>query len=135
MKPDTTKPMRRLLLLAGVAVLGIVTFLVDLSMRPRVRINQESFDRIQIGMTQLEVEEILGGPPDRYTGRRGTFSVAIDSMSSQKQWIGDEGTIYVQLSWDRRKREPGRVQHKDFLPAQPETLGERLDRTLSWLWE
>jgi hypothetical protein len=31
------------------------------------RLHRENFDRIEIGMTQAEVEELLGGPPGNYS--------------------------------------------------------------------
>jgi hypothetical protein len=52
--------------LAGAALVAAGVALVIRNASPRLRITQESCDRIESGMTRTGVERILGGPPGKY---------------------------------------------------------------------
>jgi hypothetical protein len=65
---------RRRLLLVGLGALallgcGLIVWLTY----PRHRLNQASYERIEVGMTLEEVEAILGGPAADYTGGRASI--------------------------------------------------------------
>ncbi len=87
-----------------VLLLALVTSLWVLA-RPRPhRINREGFDRIEEGMTQREVEDILGRPPGDYTDRRetlpdGRWKYVAGWMrghpSYPREWLSDDGRVMV----------------------------------------
>jgi hypothetical protein len=65
------------------------------------RFSEEQFDRIQEGMTQPEVEAVLGCPPGNYTGNNrlltslpirsefGLSSLRISPTGNFKEWVAD----------------------------------------------
>ncbi len=70
-------------------------------------VNQENFDRIRTGMTQQEVEAILGSPKESSSASFGGLSGGAAS------WQSKDATITVQFV-------NGEVQFKQFLRAIPE---------------
>jgi hypothetical protein len=61
----------------------------------RHRINQESIKLIEIGMTQSEVEALLGAPPGNYSVG-GISAHAIPPPPYRREdWIGDECAVDV----------------------------------------
>jgi len=56
------KRRKRWLLASLFSLLSVVTTFALICWLPRTAINQETYDRIEIGMTLAEVEAILGGP-------------------------------------------------------------------------
>jgi hypothetical protein len=109
--------MRKKLVAVVVAVLIVVTgpWFLDLS-QPH-RINRDGFERIIKGMTQQEVEKVLGKPPGDYTDRRTVQWAAKDrywrlhSWTSvpppwwrvwMVEWISDDGKIEVGLDEEDR---------------------------------
>src|SRR5687768_7409723 len=95
---------RLLTTLAVLAVLLAGGYLTLWWTAPRHNISQAGFDAIQLGMTQEEVEAILGGPPGIY-GRKDPDEVPwfdqIDGNSRDRwalpmmQWVGDNFGIAV----------------------------------------
>jgi hypothetical protein len=91
-------------LMLAVGVLAIVVVVVPLGLRvwPRRHgppfIDRAHCDRIEKGMTQEEVEAILGGPPGKYTNKN---IVLLDLRSWRpagerlETWTGDEGVAEV----------------------------------------
>jgi hypothetical protein len=65
------------------------------------RITQENFDRIQDGMSEQEVQALLGKP-----GESSNITVLGLSGASSK-WVADDGTISVQFV-------NGKVRAKSF---------------------
>src|SRR5262245_62049938 len=101
----------RLLWLAGAAVLSLIVCAILLSAhRTGPGVTRENFNRIQVGMTEAEVEEILGGPSGFYTNR--PVVVPMEGTMFRRWWIGDEGVLTIELTFD----EPRRVGHKEFAP-------------------
>ena len=93
-----------------VALAGVAAFVAW----PRVdRITRENADRIRPGMTQAEVEAILGPPGDYRSG--ATVLAYDDGMSAAKvgrtaeDWVNDRGAITLEFN------QAGRVV---FDPAQ-----------------
>jgi hypothetical protein len=68
-KAVLTRKTRLGLAIAAVAVLGIVGWC---SMAPRHTISEANYSRIRLGMTEGEVEEILGTPAGDYTFGRAS---------------------------------------------------------------
>ena len=90
---------RLLLLLAAVALGLLAGYLTLWRTGPQHRITRESFARIQAGMTEQEVEAILGVPAGYYATARVAFAECYDlrvpAGAVEKQWTCDEGTILV----------------------------------------
>ena len=119
------------MLAAGLIVLLIPSLLLPTS-RPKSAINQENFDRIQVGMTEDEVEAILGGPPGNYTDRRYPMSYTGGSLL-YRSWIGDGGVISIGGSRDQDDpNAPWRVSCTYFTPHRPEPFVDRVLDLLPW---
>jgi hypothetical protein len=90
---------RLLLLLMSVALVLLGGWLTLWPSSPQHRINRESFARIQEGMTEQEVESILGVPAGDYATARVAiaedYDLRVPAGAVQKQWTCDEGTILV----------------------------------------
>ncbi len=117
-------------LIAAPSVLGlfaVALFLLWPGPDPGTR---ATYDRIQNGMTESEVEAVVGLPPGDYATApteydRGTAGFEeFKAIPGLVQWSGDEGTILVgfDFSW--------RVAKKAYWPA----VGKTEKSTLrSWL--
>ncbi|MCI0378840.1 MAG: hypothetical protein L0215_14630 [Gemmataceae bacterium] len=123
---------RRLLRLAATSVLllGAGYGVLWLTAGPRHRINHESFNRIQEGMTEKDVEAIFGVPAGDYT-TGPVMELKSDSGFSKvwrvdKPWMSNFSRIYV--AFDER----GLVVWKRYLPVVPEeeSFGDKLRRWL-----
>jgi hypothetical protein len=69
---------------------------------PRPGITMRNYHRIEVGMTEDEVAELMGEPPHRtgWSPNVGAFCPIIDS--NQRSWgIGDGREILITLSEDR----------------------------------
>jgi hypothetical protein len=95
-----------LVVLAGLAVVGAAGAVV-LWQTPSQRITRENCDRIGPGMTQAEVEAILG-PPDDYRTGCGESDFGNDSAS---RWVGDPPGFH--FSWRL-----GWFAYPNFLPVE-----------------
>jgi hypothetical protein len=114
-------------LLGVLLLLDIGAGLVGVQRRPKSSIGRENCEKIQPGMTEAEVEEILGLPDGNHTsGRVKIVPPPILVMGPLpppwKDWIGDEGTIRVFFD------EAGKVLATHFL--EPLRLEESLLDTL-----
>jgi outer membrane protein assembly factor BamE (lipoprotein component of BamABCDE complex) len=124
---------KRLQVVAGIVLVGVVllgTARLRRSEDPRLTrgrlINQKHCDRIKAGMSQAEVEAILGGPPGDFTtgpvfySSTGSCSFG-DGRTRQETWSTDDGQIVVDFN------ERGVVQSTTFnsgLMPPPRTLAE-----------
>ncbi|HMF15961.1 MAG TPA: hypothetical protein VKE98_02090 [Gemmataceae bacterium] len=108
---------RRLFWLAYAACVLLAVFWGARLLTPRHRINRESLEKIQVGMTLEEVEAILGVPPGDYA----TKEIGI-------AWVGEEGAIHVMLNPE------GRVSYLAWLEPWRELIGEVtfLDKLRGW---
>lgn len=103
-------------LAAAVVMAGAATFMIP---GPPPRISKANFDKIKIGMPQIEVEEILGPGADRssytnrifyghmYIGPQGRCPSFHDMF-----WDGDDGTIQLTFTY-------GTVRHKQWCEDVP----------------
>jgi hypothetical protein len=112
---------RKLLAVLGVA-LAVLNAVGTFVLWPQEhRISQENFDRIQNGMTQDEVEAILGSPGDYRTGpiillngwRSADDDLGFWKPPIRAAWCGDAGFAYGIYDFG----EPRRVHSLCFLEA------------------
>jgi hypothetical protein len=127
---------RRLTLGFGLlCCLGLVGVWLLRPAAPVHRINRASFEQIQGGMREAEVEALFGTPAGDYTG--GAFAPADcgvglttiwhgpkDQVAAWEVWSADEGEILVGFDQERR------VAAKLFVPM---FRGSFTRRWLSWL--
>jgi hypothetical protein len=112
-------PLACALLLLGLSVTLVL---------PRGPINQENFKKITLGMTQKEIEDIIG-PAGDYSTHPPAFELddvcllMLDGDSiTGVEWASDEAVISI--SFDSA----GRLERKSILVPMPETFLEKLRR-------
>ena len=97
---------RALFVIAGLTLAMISGFVGLLFLLPDPPVSTARFAKVQKGMTQAEVEELLGGPPGDYQTGRGSGMFVIDFLSPgdsvSKEWTGDDGVALV--AFDRSGR-------------------------------
>lgn len=121
---------RRFLLWATLIALGLgaVSFFVTAPNFPS-KVTQENFNRVEEGMSEAELEAILG--PPGYYYRYRPHAVVEHGIVFRRYWLGDEGCIIIELAGpDNEPDGIRRVGRKDFFPLAPETYGERWLRRL-----
>lgn len=89
-----------------IRILGIIALALALAACGSP-VNQENFAKIETGMSQQEVEAILGAPDESSTATFGGLS------GGNATWKHKDVTISVQFMNDK-------VQFKQFLRGQPE---------------
>src|SRR5438128_2180645 len=118
---------RRLFLLVAriVVLVGGLGFVLLRSTSP---ISQAGCDGIEKGMSQDEVETILGGPPGNYHNRQVDINVpdAPERGLVMKLWIANDGAAFVWFD------QTDNVRHVHFSPAlnRNEGLFEKIRRWL-----
>lgn len=89
---------RRLLWLVGIAVLGVVLW-----PRPAHRITRENVLRIELGMSEQEVNDLLRVPAGNYHPRGKLLALSSNlPAGTPKVWVGDELGLAVWFDEDRR---------------------------------
>ena len=107
--------------------------------RPPSTITRANYDRIKLGMTEAEFEDLLGCPSVFYTDR--PVVVLMSAVMVRRWWVGDEGVLGIELDLDTPdpyesiRTRSGRVIHKHFSPLPPESFGEKLRRRLERRWD
>lgn len=114
---------KRLILIAALPLAIVVTFGILAMLPPRPGVTKANFDRIQHGMTKMEVEEIFGG---KNTGiwadpkKQQVWDVVIGGQSF---WKADDGSeAYIDFVHDG-------VTEKTWEPST-ETLFHKIRRWL-----
>jgi len=113
---------RSIRLVTLLALFGLAVFWLALRLQPSDRISREGFDRIQQGMTQEEVEAVLGVPPGEYVTEetrerlrqrslRRIFFLQKASWRAER-WLGDRNDACVRIIV--AFNEQGLVADKDF---------------------
>jgi hypothetical protein len=91
---------RRLIIWAwvGVVVLAVAGALV-VYFQPQPRIDKETLDRITPGMTEKEVENLIGAPPGRYCDFE-PMDTRVQQVKGdyKKEWVGNDLIICVGFS-------------------------------------
>jgi hypothetical protein len=99
---------RRLFWFGFAACLCLAVFWGVRLLTPPHRINRESFEKIQVGMTQGEIEKLFGVPPGEYTtgpyrlDRWGGTGL-LQNCFADMYWLADEGEVFVYLD-DQKER-------------------------------
>jgi hypothetical protein len=107
------------------ALIAIVACLaISSAFWPRKSISEESCEKIQIGMTRDQVEEILGGP----ARQEGGIPVMISVDDGWKEWVSEYGIVVVWFD------KADRVYKKEFFenPGKPPSLFSKLRANLPW---
>src|SRR5262249_34741461 len=105
---------------------------------PRDRITAESWEKIRLGMTEKEVEDILGGPGtnikdiEEFERTRGVPLIKVEIQlleglgrritEAAKVWIGRSGVIMIEF-------DKSDVTNKHFWEVKPNSF---LDRVSAW---
>ena len=141
------RKLKWLAIVLAVSLLGLGTALL---LWPRDRITVESWQKIQIGMTEEEVAEILGRPGMSSDEHRAQY-VRLEKklgqppwdwedprleqpelrrqglmVSEDRIWVGRHGCIQIELDQDNH------VSWKEFSPVRW-VNGSILDRLRDWL--
>jgi hypothetical protein len=108
---------RRLLLIAGTLAIGAFLSLVAFArLLPHPGVSEANFERVEIGMTEAEVEAIFGQPP---------LDPTKVPFREHRFWMGeDRARVIIQF-------QDGVVTRKIWTPSQ-ETALERICRWLHW---
>jgi hypothetical protein len=138
---------RRMLGLVAVVAMGLTGYAGWLVLTlPVCQLSLRGLDRIQPGMTQAEVEAILGAPPGEYcTGALICASWGNDPLHFgwngpgyvDQTWTGDDGILKVRFRPDGTVA-PEPVTAKAMIRFQPgvilppPTLFDRLRGWLGW---
>jgi hypothetical protein len=121
---------RRLLLVGVVALCGLTALVTWLRLPARPRVTRENFALIREGMTEGEVADLLGGPPDRWEDVERLPEedrIRVGDWDAPRPWIGEECVLVVRFF-------DGQVTDKELHEretAQDGLLG-RLRRLLPW---
>jgi hypothetical protein len=127
---------KRWLLMAGVVLAAFVAVLaVRAYLGPGRWIDREHYNRIWKGMTQAEIEALLGAPPGHYN--RATTSYQSRDLTPEEPaqarrayWVGDDG--YIRVTFDPQA---GTVVAKQFMePVPPSSVAEWVHGWLRRLW-
>jgi hypothetical protein len=97
------------LALTALCITVTFAFLV-LSVRRSSPIGQAGCDRISRGMSEAEVEKILGEPTESWGGPLGLITW-FPEPPARKYWMGKTGTAMVYFD------QAGKVMHVQFAPA------------------
>jgi hypothetical protein len=136
---------RKLLLGVGTATLLVLAghLLLPLLPRPGAGITPDNYERIQVGMTEKEVEAVLGARAGDYSGGRAYFPASehrpriprairprergFGPDETLHMWAGDEVAVYVWFDG------AGRAVDKMLRPLRPDGgPWDRLRRLLPW---
>jgi hypothetical protein len=116
-------------LIAPIAVaLALAALLVPVFQRPPSADDRARFDRIEDGMTERQVEEVLGGPRGVYDRTRRPWpgltatSFPGSNSSHRSWWYFSDCTVEVDFDDDHR------VTGKRIEPLPPQSLRERAVR-------
>lgn len=123
MEPQTTRTRRRRAVLATLGATSVLTLLAVLlwpaSLEKRV-------SRIHSGMTQAEVEAVMGSPPGRYRTDDG-YSTLKHPIEGALEWDLNEGFVVVQFD------SAGTAKDATLYPTQYErSLVRRFLDRLGW---
>jgi hypothetical protein len=127
-------------LLVGLALAAITLVIVGVwpggNPQPRARLQVENYPRIQIGMSQAEVEALLGGPPGNYGkyadgGWMMTAEGYIAPTGSVERIWCDDSTRY-EIYFDNKGCVAGHHRRAGYQQTPRESLLAWLRRSLGF---
>jgi HAMP domain-containing protein len=96
---------RRLLLsVAALAAFAALLLVGGWLLRPHTRIGQETYLKINNGMTQAEIEALIGGPPGNYGVGEGeidlgaSWGLAYQPSPNARLWLGP--TVAIEVAFE-----------------------------------
>jgi hypothetical protein len=121
--------MRKWLIVAGVGFVALLVivgawFVYDaLSTRPNIRLAIENFPKIKDGMTQPEVEALLGGPPGNFGRHSGGGMMTMEGYSAphggtELIWCDDANRF--EIYFDQGNRVVGMHRRAGYSQEPPE---------------
>jgi hypothetical protein len=113
---------KRLVRFALAAALCIGVVLVVLALMPRSQVTRANYDRITVGMTLAEVEELFGQ-------KGGVFHGFANKRATTYYWQADDGALAL-IDFDDNERVAELAQWSD----STETIGDKLRRWTRWAW-
>jgi hypothetical protein len=122
---------RWILLGGSLAMLSIAILIHFALWSARPGVTGPNFARLEMGMTQSEAEEILGGPPS-YTAPNGREWIGLMFLrgkvgcSTREVWGGNDATVMIYFDAQ------GQLVEKDRFDAE-ESLRTRLRRYVPWI--
>ena len=86
-----------LIVVASLVCFACLVLVVPILLRERPRLTEEQFGRVQLGMTLMEVEEVLGCKPDDYSLSGALLPIDMRNYGGEqqrrtepyKEWAGD----------------------------------------------
>lgn len=95
---------------------------------PRLRINQESFERIRAGMTLQEVEGILNAPSGDYGPGENFHSIALEASSAPLHWeFWTKGHIVILVRFHEER------VHDKYIYVARRRMNSLFDRIRAWI--
>lgn len=96
--PPPTKLNIKLLIAVLVALSLALTCVYAIGYYTTRELNVENFEKIEPGMTQSEVEQLLGGPPGHYGRNWGTYFATLEGtlvQGREEYWTTDNRMLEV----------------------------------------
>jgi hypothetical protein len=103
--------MRRRILISAAVFVAITTILLGgyWLLQPRPRIDEETCNKIEIGMTEREVIDLIGSPPGNYGLGEATIMhkswIYTREPAGKKDWLGPKTAIRVVFDDDGKVRD------------------------------
>jgi hypothetical protein len=120
-----TRRYRLLLGLGTLVLLELAGWLTVQLLHQRPSMSKANFDRLEEGMTEKEVDDILGTERWNYTPS------ILSATGLERWWVADDGMIMLDFA-PRPPLEDWQVTHKHYLELPPEPVLDRIRRWLPW---
>jgi hypothetical protein len=105
----------------GLALVALALAFTDWALSLQAGVTEANFKRIRVGMTEAEVEGLMGGRGEDRTGCRRAYD-----PTTRWRWKGPAGYAYVNLDGT------GRVEEAEWYPTREPQPGP-LARLRTWL--
>jgi hypothetical protein len=118
---------KRLVLVVGAFAIAGAIVAVCINQRKPGGITLDSYDKIEMGMTLKQVEDILGGPPRLSPACHGAIRIREEALP--EKWSGPQVAIYITFDAQERVCDKKMETH-DFGPAP--TFLDKVRSRLPW---
>jgi hypothetical protein len=99
--------------------------------RPGSYITLDAYQRIEVGMTHQQVEEVLGGPPRDESAYTTTLTHFCKWPGRRLDWWGPDIAIYITFD-DQAKVCDKKFMAHDFGPAKTPSVWDAARSWLPW---